>query len=172
MSTAVPRHWLRETRSRDQQFLDYLAAALIGAGGYLHYCLYRNGYRAIPTIGTAFLLQVITSALVAVALVAPLGFRIHAGRVGVGAPTIVRLAGIGISIGTLVAFVLSRLPGGIFNFQEQGFQPAPQSLITLLTEAGAVLVLLGAVAVNLVRHPGRPAPVVVAEPSRKHRTSV
>jgi hypothetical protein len=166
------RHWFRETRSRDQQFLDYLAAALVGAGGYLHYCLYRNGYRAIPTIGTAFLLQVVASGLVAVALVAPLGFRIHLSRVGIGAATIVRLAGIGLSVGTLAAFGLSRLPGGIFNFQEQGLQPAPQSLITLFTEGGAVVVLLGALALNLVRHPGRPARVVVVDPGRKHRTSV
>src|SRR5947199_6584371 len=48
--------------------LRYTAAAAIAVGGYIHLCLYRNGFRAIPKIGTGFLLQVVTSALLAGAL--------------------------------------------------------------------------------------------------------
>src|SRR6202795_1570484 len=43
-------------------------AALVATGGYVHFCLYRHGYRTIPKIGVGFLLQVITSAVVVVAL--------------------------------------------------------------------------------------------------------
>src|SRR5690349_21674037 len=45
-----------------------LTAALVAAGGYVHFCLYRHGYRTIPKIGVGFLLQVLTSAIVVVAL--------------------------------------------------------------------------------------------------------
>src|SRR5690349_2217457 len=45
-----------------------LTAALVAAGGYVHFCLYRNGYRTIPKIGVGFLLQVLTSAVVVAAL--------------------------------------------------------------------------------------------------------
>ena len=45
--------------------LRYAAAAAIAVGGYIHLCLYRNGFRAVPKIGTGFLLQVVTSAVLA-----------------------------------------------------------------------------------------------------------
>ena len=130
-------HVLHENRRNSARLLDYLAAACIGAAGYLHYCLYIKGYRTIPTIGTGFLVQFVTSGVAALALAAPLGFRIHAGRLGVSGDVAARLAGLGLSVGTLVAFLLSRLPGGLFNFREIGLQPAPQSLLTVLTEGVA-----------------------------------
>ena len=140
--------------------LDFGAAALVAAGGYLHYCLWRNGYRTIPTIGTAFLLQVITSAAVAAALLLPIHLAARVGRHTFRAGTAIRLAGIGLSVGTLVAFLLSRLPGGIFDFEERGLQPAPQSLLTLIAEGGAILLLgtalvLEALGRRRVAHPVR-----------------
>ena len=48
--------------------LTVLAALLIVTGGYVHFCLYRHGYRFIPTIGISFLLQFTSSALLAGAL--------------------------------------------------------------------------------------------------------
>jgi hypothetical protein len=125
-------------------------ALLVGAGGYVHLCLYRHGYRTIPKIGVGFGLQVVTSALVAVALfVGP-----HAlGRAARGAHlrhvtdrlvgNLTELAAAALAVGTLVAFALTRTPGGLFNFQERGLQPAPQALIALLAETG-VLVVVGA----------------------------
>ena len=164
-----PLHGTRQDRVR---FLDILAAALIGIGGYLHYSLYIKGYRAIPTIGTAFLLQVISSAIVAVALIVHLRFRLHVGRVAVSAPTLARLAGIGLSVGTLVAFVLSRLPGGLFNFQERGLQPAPQSLLTIIAEGAAVVVLVAALVFDGANRHLTTAQIPVERRIRKHRASV
>jgi hypothetical protein len=119
-------------------------AALVATGGYVHFCLYRHGYRTIPKIGVGFLLQVVTSAIVAAALVigphrvarlAHLTDRLAGTLTGLGAAA---LAG-----GTLAAFALTRTPGGLFNFRERGLQPAPQALVALVAEVG-VLAALGA----------------------------
>ena len=153
---------VHDLRRETVRALDLGAAVLVAAGGYLHFCLYRNGYRTIPTIGTAFLLQVIASSLVALALVLPIHFAIRIGRHRLRASTGIRLAGIGLSAGTLVAFLLSRLPGGIFNFEERGLQPAPQSLITLVAEGGAVLLLAAGLVLEAVdrRQAARPVAVM------------
>jgi hypothetical protein len=163
---------LHGTRQESARFLDVLAALLIGVGGYLHYSLYVKGYRAIPTIGTAFLLQVISSAIVAVALIIPLKFRLHVGPVAMSAPTIARFAGIGLSVGTLVAFVLSRLPGGLFNFQERGLQPAPESLLTIIAEGAAVVLLVAARVFDGARRHVLTAQIPLEHPAREHRASV
>jgi hypothetical protein len=121
-----------------------VTAALVAAGGYVHFCLYRHGYRAIPKIGVGFLLQVLTSAIVVAALllgphrvarVAHLTDRLAGAATG--------LAAAALAAGTLTAFALTRTSGGLFNFQERGLQPAPQALIALVAEVG-VLVALGA----------------------------
>jgi hypothetical protein len=130
-------------------------AALVAAGGYIHFCLYRHGYRTIPKIGVGFLLQVVTSAIVVLALlmgphrVARLARFTHVSDRLAG--TLTGLAAAALAAGTLVAFALTRMPGGLFNFQERGLQPAPQALIALVAETG-VLVVLGAwlVAAHLV----------------------
>jgi hypothetical protein len=163
---------LHETRQDSARFLDVVAALLIGVGGYLHYSLYVQGYRAIPTIGTAFLLQVISSAIVAVALIVPLKVRFHVGPVVLSTTTVARFAGIGLSVGTLVAFVLSRLPGGLFNFQERGLQPAPQSFLTIVAEGAAVVLLVAALVFDGARRRVRTVQLPVERPARKHRASV
>src|ERR1700736_6309666 len=56
-------------RGRPPRLLSAAAAAAIVVGGYVHYCLYRHGYRSIPKIGTGFLIQVLSSVMVAGALV-------------------------------------------------------------------------------------------------------
>jgi hypothetical protein len=109
-----------------------LSALLIAAGGYVHLCLYRHGYRTIPKIGVGFLLTVIVSGALAVGLVVLRG----------GANRLVRLAGIALSAGTLVAFAVSRTPAGLFNFREVGFHPSPQAALAVLTEGSALLLLL------------------------------
>jgi hypothetical protein len=121
-------------------------ATLVAAGGYVHFCLYRHGYRAIPKIGVGFLLQVVTSAIVVAALllgphrVARLARVAHLSDRSAGIAT--ELAAAALAAGTLVAFALTRTPGGLFKFQERGLQPAPQALIALVAEVG-VLVVLG-----------------------------
>jgi hypothetical protein len=58
------------------------------------------------------------------------------------AGTLTGLAAAALALGTLVAYALTRTPGGLFNFQERGLQPAPQALIALVAEIG-VLVMVG-----------------------------
>jgi len=138
-------------------------AALIAIGGYVHFCLYRHGYRTIPTIGVGFLLQIVGSGLVACALVVPWP-TLHLGRRSADPVTATTLAALSLSIGTLMAFWLTRRPGGLFGFQERGLQPAPQALIALVAES-AVLVL--ALVTLLVEHHDHPqlAEVRVTRPN-------
>jgi hypothetical protein len=129
---------------RTSRSVAVVTAALVLTGGYVHLCLYRGGYRAIPKIGVGFLLQVIASA--AVAFVLLLGPHVIARAVHLregAAEMAVHLAAFGLASGTLVAFALTRTPAGLFNFRERGLQPAPQALIALLAEA-AVVVIAGA----------------------------
>ena len=118
-------------------------AALVAAGGYMHFCLYRHGYRAIPKIGVGFLAQVVTSAIVVTALVVgPHRVARLAHLTDRLAGTMTGLAAAALAAGTLAAFALTRTPGGLFSFRERGLQPAPQALIALVAEVG-VLVALG-----------------------------
>ena len=138
-------------------------AMLVAAGGYVHFCLYRHGYRTIPKIGVGFLLQALTSVAVVVALlVGPhlVARVIHVSDRLAGALT--ELAAAALAVGTLVAFALSRMPGGLFNFQERGLEPAPQALIALVAEIG-VLVVVGATLV--ANHSAQPE--VQAVPVRR-----
>jgi hypothetical protein len=117
---------------RRTRWVALLSALLIAAGGYVHLCLYRHGYRTIPKIGVGFLFTVIASGVLALGLVVLRG----------GANRLVRLAGIALSTGTLVAFAVSRTPAGLFNFREVGFHPSPQAALAVLTEGIALLLLL------------------------------
>jgi hypothetical protein len=124
--------------------LGLATAALIATGGYVHFCLYRHGYSTIPKIGVGFLLQVVASVIVATALVVGPERIARLAHVGVGfAGTMVGSAAAALAAGTLVAFALTRRPGGLFNFEERGLQPAPQALIALVAEVGVLVVLAG-----------------------------
>jgi uncharacterized membrane protein len=112
--------------------LAIMGAAGLTVGGYVHWCLYRHGYRSIPVIGTLFLLNVIASAVITIAVL-------------VSRRLVTLLAGIGVAVGTLGAFVASRLPGGLFHFQERGFQPDPQSAVAVIAEAIAIAMLVAAI---------------------------
>ena len=138
-------HIVPTVRSRHLfRALGVATAGLVAAGGYVHFCLYRHGYRTIPKIGVGFLLQVISSAIVVVALlVGPHAIARFAGVSERLAGALTLVAAAGLAVGTLTAFALTRTPGGLFNFQERGLQPAPQALIALVAEVG-VLVVIGA----------------------------
>jgi hypothetical protein len=128
-------------------------AALVATGGYVHFCLYRHGYSSIPKIGVGFALQVVSSVLVVALLLGPHVVSRVAHVTDRTAGTLTGLAAAGLAAGTLVAFALTRTPGGLFNFQERGLQPSPQALIALLAESG-VLVVVGAwlLADQVVQH--------------------
>lgn len=102
-----------------------IASVALLAGGYTHLCLYRHGYRAIPTIGRLFALNVAASAVAAAIVL----FRRE---------LIARVVALGVALTTLGFFVASRLPGGVFRFQERGFQPSPQAAEALIAELVAV----------------------------------
>jgi hypothetical protein len=147
--------------------LSLATAALIATGGYIHFCLYRHGYRAIPKIGVGFLLQVVTSGLVAAALLIPwhtMRFRHHP----MNPITMVRLGAATLSLGTLVAFALSRRPGGLFNFQERGLQPAPQALIALVTESAALVLAVASLLLDHRQHQQLVEARVTRGPTLKH----
>ena len=49
------------SRPRLPVALPLAAAGLLAAGGWFHWCLYRHGYRYIPTIGPLFMLNALSS---------------------------------------------------------------------------------------------------------------
>lgn len=103
------------------------AALCVGVSGYLHAELYLHGYRAVPGIGPAFLLQASGSLAVALLL-------LFAG------PVILRLGALALAVGALGGFVASRTVG-VLGFVEHGLDPAPQALLSLVTEVAALLLL-------------------------------
>ena len=138
---AAPAHRRERAGGTSARRFSLAAAAAIVIGGYVHFCLYRHGFRAIPKIGTAFLIQVLSSVVVAAALVIGREQVLHLGRRIVRRTAAVRMAGLMLSIGTLAAFGLTRTPAGLFNFMERGLQPAPQALIALVAESAAAVLL-------------------------------
>ena len=102
MGTTLTRWLLRIT-----------GAGLLIATGAIHLDLYLTGYRSIPTIGWLFLLQVIaTFALALAILVAPL---VLASRPALDAG--LSAAGAGFALATLGGYLLS-LWVGLFGFRE------------------------------------------------------
>jgi hypothetical protein len=147
--------------------LSLAAAALVVVVSYVHLCLYRHGYRFIPKIGVSFLLQAVSSAVLAVGLVTGSRRRHDGHRVWVPSQ-LTRLAAIGLSLGTLAALGIAHTHQGLFRFREMGLRPAPQTLITIVAESLAV-VLLGAAL--LIARFARALPVAAAagSPDRRAR---
>ncbi|MFE5707801.1 hypothetical protein [Rhodococcus koreensis] len=119
-------------RTRPDLLLRIGICASVAISGYIHFDLYRGGYRYIHLIGPSFLLQAAASFALAVLLL--------------GGPLTLRIAAGGLSVGALAAFVLSRTVG-IFGFTEIGWQPAPKAAVSVAAEL--VTVLLCAVSVLL-----------------------
>ncbi|MFF2148823.1 hypothetical protein [Kitasatospora sp. NPDC058190] len=121
------------------------AGAALIASGVVHAQLYLDGYRYLHAVGMLFLLQAAASfgfgpLLLAGALLRP--------------PALIRLAAAGTALGALAGFAASRTTG-VLGFIEHGLQPAPQALISIVTECATVLALLAAGYLT-VRH-GKPA---------------
>jgi hypothetical protein len=117
-------------------------AAGLAVSGFVHAELYVHGYRVIPWVGPAFLLQASGSFAIAVLFV-------------LSGQMILRLVAAGLAAGALAGFLLSRTIG-IFGFTETGLQPAPQALISILAETAT----LGLLAVPLLRRLARGQPLV------------
>lgn len=104
--------------------------ASLAVSGVVHGYLYVGGYRAIPTVGPAFLLQGSTFCALAVLIL-------------VGGPAWLRLVAAVGAAGSLVAFGLSRT-GGLFGFIETGWQPAPYAVISVVAEVLTILLVIAA----------------------------
>lgn len=104
-------------------------AAALAVSGISHAYLYIHGYRHIPNIGTAFLVQASVSVAVAVLLV-------------LGGPGWLRWAAAALAGGSLVAFALSRTVG-VLGFTERGWQPSPHAAIDAVAEVLTVVLFAG-----------------------------
>jgi plastocyanin len=132
--------------------LRIVAAAAIVIGGLIHLQLYFDGYRDFPNdnLGRSFLLNGIGSMVIAIALLAR-------------RDVVVRVAGLAMVVGTLIAFALSRSDRGVFGFTEKGLEPSPQSLLTIVVE---IIALLAIAATFMPRvGAGRSLPVVQLAPA-------
>ncbi|MEQ1786091.1 MAG: hypothetical protein ABL966_03475 [Acidimicrobiales bacterium] len=109
--------------------LRFAGAALVLLGGAVHLKLQLDEY-GTEDIGRTFALNAIASGLVAAYLVL---------RADILGP----LAGIAVSVGSLIGFALSRIGDGILDFRETGFD-APYAGLTVAAEVAAVLVLVAA----------------------------
>ena len=100
----------------------YLGAASLLAVGVDHIeQYYVDYYRAVPTIGTLFVLNFVSALVVSLCLVAPV--RRIAGRFTERALTLLAIGGIGIAGGTLAGLLISE-NGGLFGFMEVGYRGA------------------------------------------------
>jgi hypothetical protein len=126
---------------RSGRVLRLVAATLILAGGIIHLRLNLAGYATVD-IGRTFLANAGASAIVAAYLV------LRRNRIG-------PIVGLALSGGSLLGLGLTRVGDGLLGFRETGLNPAPDALLTVITEALAATVL---VALLLTEHRRR-APV-------------
>jgi hypothetical protein len=106
-----------------------LIAVATAVTGFVHANLYVDGgYRAVHVIGPSFLLLSSGAFAVAALLL-------------ISDSPVLRLGAAGVAAGALGGFVMSRTVG-VFGFTERGLQPAPQALISLISEVSALALLL------------------------------
>jgi hypothetical protein len=110
-----------------------IAAAML-VSGVVHGYLYADGYRHIPVVGMGFMVQASAFCAVGVLLV-------------VGAPRWFEWASGLLSAGALTAFVMSRTVG-LFGFVENGLEPVPYALLSVVAETVVVVTVAGTVAVR------------------------
>jgi hypothetical protein len=100
----------------------YLGAIALLGVGLEHLEQYSvDYYSEIPTIGTLFVLNFASAALVAFGLVAPVQ-RLR-GRAGRWAAPLLSIAGIGVAAGSLAGLLVSE-SSGLFGFMEVGYRSA------------------------------------------------
>jgi hypothetical protein len=130
------------------QTMRRLGAIAILAVGAVHLQEYLgDGYRSIPTIGPLFLLNAVSSAVVAIGLLAPLERTLHHPRAEL-ASGLLAAAGVAIAAGSLVALFISE-NAALFGFRESGYGTA--IVLAIIAEALAVVLLAPVVALSLKR---------------------
>jgi len=114
-----------------------LAAALLLFVGADHYYEYSAGhYSVLPTIGTLFLLNLISATAIGLLLLFPLQHILS--RFGRGALLIVTLSGFGVAATSLAALLVSEQTR-LFGWMEPNHRPA--ILVAIASEAAATLCL-------------------------------
>jgi hypothetical protein len=142
------------TRSGAVAATRYLGAAAVLAVGIDHIVeYYTDYYRAVPTIGTLFLLDFIASVVIGLALLGPV--RRVAGHRADRVLTLLAAGGIAIGAGTLAGLLVSE-NGGLFGFMETGYR---SSIVLSMVFDVAAAALLAAFLV--LRRPSR-------TPARRH----
>lgn len=133
----------------------YAGALALLAVGLDHLQQYAGeSYSVIPTIGTLFLLNFISAAALAVALIAPVE-RLP-GRVGRVAVPLLSAGGIGVAAGSLAGVIVSESVG-LFGFMETGYRSA--IVVSIALEVATILLLLAHLVLRLgPAGPVRPAP--------------
>ena len=107
--------------------LQVAISATVLVSGVIHAYLYIHGYRDIPTVGPAFLLQGSVFCALGVLIL-------------VGGPIWLQLAAAAGAAGSLVAFALSRTVG-LFGFTETGWEPSPYAVLSVVAEVLTVLLV-------------------------------
>lgn len=102
-------------------------SASLAVSGFVHAYLYVDGYRDIPTVGPAFLVQGSAFCALAVLILA-------------GGPAWLRLAAALGAFTSLIAFGLSRTVG-LAGFSETGWQPTPYAMLAVVAEIVTVLLV-------------------------------
>ena len=129
----------------------YLGAVAVLAVGVDHIeQYYVDYYRAVPTIGTLFMLDFISATMIAVGLLLPLG-RLTS-RFGDRLFVLLAFAGIGIAGGTLAGLLASENVG-MFGFMEVGYRSA--IVLSIVFDVAAVAFLSAFLALRAVSHGAR-----------------
>ena len=129
--TARPRSWIAQAAL-------YLGALAVLATGIDHIeQYYVDKYSTVPTIGTLFLLNFVTSVIIAAGLVVPL--RRIAGRHADAIRALFAVSGIGFGVLSLVALFVSE-SSGLFGFVEHGYRQA--ITLAIVAEAAAAVFLV------------------------------
>ena len=124
-----------ETRSASvMRWLGALALLAVGFDHIQQY--YADYYRAVPTIGTLFVLDFIAALIVGLALLTPV--RHLAGRFEDLLVRLLALGGIGLAGGTLGGLLISE-NGGLFGFMEVGYRSA--IVLSMVFDVAAVVLL-------------------------------
>jgi hypothetical protein len=100
-------------------------ALSLAVSGVVHAMLYAHGYRHIPVVGPAFLIQ--AAVFIALAIL-----------IAAGGPSWFWWLAAMLSAGTLVAFGLSRTVG-FAGFVEHGWNPAPQAAVSVVAQLVVVV---------------------------------
>jgi hypothetical protein len=135
----------------------YAGALMLLGVGLDHLQQYSGeSYSAIPTIGTLFLLNFISAAVLAVGLTAPLE-RLP-GRAGQVAIPLLSAGGIGVALGSLAGVIISESTG-LFGFMETGYRSA--IVVSIVLDVATIVLLLAHLVLRLLRAgamPPRPRP--------------